>query len=99
MNIGFLSGYVMSGFIDIHDRYDRLFEVSNLINLITVFFIIKSWKYFAKNKINTREEIKRGRLGLILIIFIIFAYVSIIHKLSQSPEDKGAVQIMFYFIH
>ncbi|MBN9230391.1 MAG: MFS transporter [Legionella sp.] len=71
MNIGFLSGYVMSGFIDIHDRYDRLFEVSNLINLITVFFIIKSWKYFAKNKINTREEVKRGRLGLILIIFII----------------------------
>ncbi|HAT8068425.1 peptide MFS transporter [Legionella bononiensis] len=71
MNIGFLSGYVMSGFIDIHDRYDRLFEVSNLINLITVFFIIKSWRYFEKNKVNTREEIKRGRLGLILIIFII----------------------------
>ncbi|HAU1234330.1 TPA: peptide MFS transporter [Legionella pneumophila] len=71
MNIGFLSGYVMSGFIDIHDRYDRLFEISNLINLITVFFIIKSWKYFSKNKVNTREEIKRGRLGLILIILII----------------------------
>ncbi|HAT1597721.1 TPA: peptide MFS transporter, partial [Legionella pneumophila] len=48
-----------------------LFEVSNLINLITVFFIIKSWRYFAKNKVNTREEIKRDRLGLILIILII----------------------------
>ncbi|QIN30631.1 peptide MFS transporter [Legionella longbeachae] len=71
MNIGFLSGYVMSGFIDIHDRYDRLFEVSNLINLITVFFIIKSWRYFAKNKVNTRDELKRGRLGLALIILII----------------------------
>lgn len=26
---------------------------------------------FRKNKVNIREEIKRGRLGLILIIFII----------------------------
>ncbi|MFW2535214.1 peptide MFS transporter [Legionella sp. 28fT52] len=71
MNIGFLSGYIMSGFIDIHDRYDHLFEVSNLINLITAFFIIKSWRYFAKIKINTREEIKRGKPGMILVMLII----------------------------
>ena len=45
MNIGFLSGYVLSGFIDITDNYERLFEMSNLINVITVFLIIKSWKY------------------------------------------------------
>ncbi|HGU7323742.1 TPA: peptide MFS transporter [Legionella pneumophila] len=71
MNIGFLSGYVMSGFIDINDRYDRLFELSNLINLITVFFIIKSWRYFAKDKLSLREEIKKGQLGLVFIILII----------------------------
>lgn len=71
MNIGFLSGYIMSGFIDIHDRYDHLFEVSNLINLITVFFIIKSWGYFANGEVNISEEIKKGRLGLLLVVLII----------------------------
>ncbi|RUR06973.1 peptide MFS transporter [Legionella sp. km772] len=71
MNIGFLSGYIMGGFIDLHERYEHLFEVSNLINLITVFFIVKSWRYFDKNKTNTRDEIKRGRIGLLLIVLIV----------------------------
>ncbi|HAU0570681.1 TPA: peptide MFS transporter, partial [Legionella pneumophila] len=51
MNIGFLSGYILSGYIDINDKYEHLFEMSNLINLITVFFIIKSWKHFAKKTV------------------------------------------------
>lgn len=71
MNVGFLAGYILSGFIDIHDKYDRLFEASNLINLITVFFIIKSWSYLSENKITIREEIKKGKLGLIFIVFIV----------------------------
>ncbi len=71
MNVGFLSGYIMGGFIDIHDRYEHLFEVSNLVNLITVFFIVKSWRYFDKNKTNTRDEIKSGRVGLLLIVLIV----------------------------
>jgi POT family proton-dependent oligopeptide transporter/mRNA interferase RelE/StbE len=61
----------MSGFIDIQDRYDRLFELSNLINLAAVFFIIKSWNYFATNKVNIKEEIKKGRFGLALVLLII----------------------------
>lgn len=71
MNIGFLSGYTVAGFIDIHDRYDYLFDISNLINLIAISFILKSWNYFAKNKINIRHEVKKGRKGLLLIGLII----------------------------
>ncbi|STX81242.1 putative proton-dependent oligopeptide transporter, POT family [Legionella busanensis] len=71
MNVGFLSGYILSGFIDINDSYEHLFEVSNLINLITLFLIIKSWRYFAKEKINIQEEIKQGRWGLLSVLVII----------------------------
>lgn len=71
MNIGFLSGYVLSGFIDIADNYERLFEMSNLVNVITVFFIIKSWKYFAENSVETKQEIKQGMFGILCILLII----------------------------
>lgn len=71
MNVGFLSGYILSGYIDISDSYNHLFEASNIINLITVFLIIKSWEYFAKNKVGVREEIKDGKLGLFFILLII----------------------------
>lgn len=71
MNIGFLSGYVLSGIIDITDNYERLFEMSNLINVITVFFIIKSWKYFAEKSVETKQDIKQGKLGIICIVLII----------------------------
>ncbi|HAT2105404.1 TPA: peptide MFS transporter [Legionella pneumophila] len=71
MNIGFLSGYILSGYIDINDKYEHLFEMSNLINLITVFFIIKSWKHFAKKTVDIRKEIGDGKLGLLLILLII----------------------------
>ena len=69
MNIGFLSGYVLSGFIDITDNYERLFEMSNLINVITVFLIIKSWKYFAEKSVETTQDIKQGKLGVLSKIF------------------------------
>ena len=75
MNVGFLSGYIMSGFIDINDNYEKLFEVSSLINVITVFFIIKSWKYFARrpvdNTVGKKHDIKQGKLGIICIMLII----------------------------
>ena len=71
MNIGFLSGYLLSGFIDIHDSYERLFEASNLINLIAFVFIIKSWKYFSNEPIAISKEITQGRVGLLCVFLII----------------------------
>lgn len=71
MNIGFFAGYVLSGFIDINDRYEYLFGVSNLTNLITVFFIIKSWKYFAKKTVDIKKEIQLGKNGLFCVLLII----------------------------
>ena len=71
MNIGFLCGFLMSGFIDISDRYEHLFEISSFINLIVVFCVFKSWPYLGENKVNVRAEIHSGSMGLFFILLII----------------------------
>lgn len=71
MNVGFLSGYLLSGIIDIKDKYTHLFNMSNLANLIMFVFIMKSWSYFAKETITTKEEIKQGKKGIVCVLLII----------------------------
>jgi len=71
MNIGFLAGYIMSGIIDIKDSYEDLFVVSNLVNIITVFFIIKSWKYFEKRSGKTKWDIKKRTFGIMIVILLV----------------------------
>lgn len=61
MNIGFFSGFMFCGFIDLQDNYEKIFVLSNLINIITILLIFKSWKFFNNN--NERVE-KPNRLTL-----------------------------------
>ncbi|KTD66450.1 Major facilitator superfamily MFS-1 [Legionella santicrucis] len=71
MNIGFLAGYILSGFIDLKDNYENLFKVSNLINVITVFLIIKSWKYLIRKPAEAKRDIYKEKLGILCILSII----------------------------
>ncbi len=71
MNIGFLSGFLLSGFIDIKDNYDHLFEMSNVVSLMIGFFIIKSWKYLTKESATLKLEIKKGKMGLFCLLLLI----------------------------
>lgn len=74
MNIGFFSGFMFCGFIDLHDNYERIFELSNLINIITILLIFKSWRFF-KNKNEQVKETKKLTLkcahGIIYVLSII----------------------------
>lgn len=65
MNIGFFSGFMFCGFIDLHDNYEKIFEFSNLINFITVFLIFRSWKFF-----NTKNEQVKKTKKLSLKLYI-----------------------------
>jgi len=57
MNFGFFTGFMFCGFIDLHDNYEKLFAFSNVINIISVLLILKSWKYF----LNINNQVEKTR--------------------------------------
>jgi dipeptide/tripeptide permease len=75
MNIGLLLRFIFSGFMDLKDNYEKIFEISNLINIVSIFLILKSWKYFDnKNryiKDTLLSNLKLNKNGIISVICII----------------------------
>ena len=71
MNIGFLSGYLFSGLIDIKNNYENLFNISNIVNFAAVIFIFKAWKYLAKKSNETKINLEQRTRGILVVLSIV----------------------------
>ncbi|HEM1534292.1 TPA: MFS transporter [Legionella pneumophila] len=49
MNVGFFSGYILSGFYDYSNEYQELFCISIATSLITAFILLFYWSCFEDN--------------------------------------------------
>ncbi|EEZ95967.1 peptide MFS transporter [Legionella longbeachae] len=74
MNIGFFAGFIISGLYDQSNHYEQLFYVCAIINILTVFLIVYSWKSLSDQGTslsqdkNTRTKNLLGIIGILILI-------------------------------
>jgi POT family proton-dependent oligopeptide transporter len=78
MNIGFLVGFSLSGYFQLHHAYQQLFIISSVGNILALLLIFFQWQavadkdtvFSAKSKNNFK---KVNLMGVSFIVFLIFA--------------------------
>lgn len=78
MNIGFFLGFIASGYFDMQSNYQDLFQLSILVNLTSLVFMIVGWRHFdsQQDKLIKHARNPRQLLG-INIILLVFLFILI----------------------
>lgn len=102
MNIGFFTGYTVSGFFQLTQNYQQLFLLGSLGNVLALMICLYCWKQLSdKDTLLSRREKKdqqRYRLAGLLSIFILpFILTGIIHYSAWANKlvlFTGAVMFL-----
>ncbi|QLZ68978.1 MFS transporter [Legionella sp. PC1000] len=90
MNVGFLSGFITSGFYDYSNNYQHLFYISSVANILTVLTLIFCWRNLKDKElrgfINSREKLRTNITSVWVILLLIPLLVLCFHSsyLSNS---------------
>lgn len=85
MNIGFLIGFTMSGFFQIHRAYPKLFLLTALANLVALFILCIKWKLFRDREThlvhkNLKQQWIRGCIGCLIALFVfLLLHILLLH--------------------
>lgn len=103
MNIGFFVGFTLSGYFQLTQNYHRLFLLSSLGNLISVFICLYCWHSLADintNYARLTNQSKRytSTLGALLVLALPFILTPLLHYATWASKlviATGCLMLVF----
>lgn len=95
MNLGFFTGFSLSGYFQLHANYSTLFLVSSLGNLIALMIVLFNWQKLADlNTVLTSLPKKKQVKRLFFGIFTVATLIPILWFCSQHAKQSNQVVIL-----
>lgn len=84
MNVGFFSGFTISGILEKSANYPLLFALGGIGNVIALLLVFKNWHLFKDtttdlSKMAPEAQKKRKRVGLLMVLAMIPCILGLIH--------------------
>ncbi len=105
MNVGFFAGYISSGFYDYSNDYQQLFYIGVLANVLTLLFMIFSWRNLGDNDLsllpkNNRNRFANNMISILGIVILIPALILCFHSsyLSNSLVIITSIAMLFVIL-
>ncbi|HAU1150800.1 TPA: peptide MFS transporter [Legionella pneumophila] len=103
MNIGFFAGYISSGFYDYSNDYQQLFYIGALANILTLLFMIFSWRNLADNELsssfkNSRNKFTSNMISLLGVFTLIPVLVLCFHSSYLSNSLVIITSIVMFLV-
>ncbi|MFJ1268938.1 peptide MFS transporter [Legionella lytica] len=73
MSIGFCAGYTLSGFFDYTNQYQGLFYIAILMDIVTIFFILRNWPILVDintplTQVNSSQRLRINCIGTLITL-------------------------------
>jgi len=103
MNIGFLTGFTISGFFEKGENYGRLFLMGAASNIISFLIVLCTWKILKDRKtyfsfLNFKKRNLFRFLGLVMIAIIISALSWLLRYSSFSNKMILGIGVIMIFV-
>lgn len=103
MNVGFWAGFILSGFYDSSNHYEKIFYASIATNLITALLTMYNWKNIndVDTKLTLMSSRKQKTKGIAGILFIL-VLIPILSTCFNLPRFSNglvvAISVLMFFI-
>ncbi len=98
MNLGFLIGFTMSGYFQLHQNFHTLFLLSALGSLISFFLALLNWKYLADIGTHYSQSKNRFHSGCFAILIIIGLITALSFLLGHANLSNILIAIGGTFV-
>ena len=90
MNIGFIVGFSLAGYYQIHVNYAMLFTITAINNLFALGILLSRWRYMRDKKtIISQSDRKLARY--LIGFLIVFVLIPVLHWLLQHTQFTDAL--------
>ncbi len=106
MNIGFLMGFTLSGYFQLHDNYTWLFLFASLFNLVTIMVLSLGWNYLRDKQTTLSQcdhkpvQFRRNAIGIAILLALVPALYFLLHHVAIGDGVillAGAVIVIVLF--